>query len=148
MDQTDNQNSQANPATTDTVSTNSNASNSNPQSVNIDNSQVNSQIASSMPPFQTNDQVVENTSVNPQTEEDYITNVGQSMIDLLTDISNSDVRKQKIATEMRISIEQVTTICNRLLDKIDSGELTEEDLAFLIASPIADASLNQEEPSI
>ncbi len=150
MDQQDNQNPQANPTPTDTSSMNSASPNLNPQSPGMENFQP----QSSMPPSQptpsqiTNDQVVEDTSSNQQVEGDYITNVGQSMIDLLTDISNSDIRKQKIATEMRISVEQVTTICNRLLDKIDSGELNEEDLAFLITSPIADTTPTQQEPSI
>lgn len=68
----------------------------------------------------------------------YITNVGQSMVDLLTDISTSDVAKQKIAARMRLPVEQVAATCNRLLDKIDNVELTEEDLAFLLTAPIAD----------
>lgn len=149
MDQQDNQNLQANPTPTDTAAMNS-SSNSNLQSPEIENSQLTSSLQPSPPPptQPTNDQVVEDTSTTQQTEGDYILNVGQSMIDLLTDISNSDVRKQKIATEMRISVEQVTTICDRLLEKIDSGELTEEDLAFLITSPIADTAPTQQEPSI
>jgi hypothetical protein len=137
MDQQDNQNPQSNSVPTDTTNLNSTSPNPNPQSPDMENSQPTSYTPPSQPQ-PTNDQFVENTSDNQQSEEDYILNVGQSMIDLLTDISNSDVRKQKIATEMRISVEQVTTICDRLLEKIDSGELTEEDLAFLITAPIAD----------
>ncbi len=150
MDQQGNQNSQSNPVLTDTSAMNSSSPNPNPQSPGMENSQPTSYMQPSQPqqPQPTSDQVVENTFDTQQTEGDYILNVGQSMIDLLTDISNSDVRKQKIATEMRISVEQVTTICDRLLEKIDSGELTEEDLAFLITSPIADNAPTQEESSI
>lgn len=87
----------------------------------------------------------------PQTEAaaaeegtNYTTNVGQSMIDLLTDISLSDVKKQVIATKMRLPLEQVDAICNKLLGKIDAEDLTEADLAFLMTAPIADSTNDHE----
>jgi len=78
-----------------------------------------------------------NVGDTPQ-EEDYVTNVGLSMIDLFTDISMSEGRKQKVAEAMKISVAQVTTIVEQLLDKIDNEQITEEELVFIISSSVAD----------
>ena len=72
-------------------------------------------------------------------ESDYVKNVGESMVDLLTDISTSQAAQQKIATEMRISVQRVDAICTRLLEKYDSEELQYADFAFLMTAPIAEA---------
>jgi hypothetical protein len=71
-------------------------------------------------------------------QEDYITNVGEQLIDLLTDISLSDEAKQKVADTMRLPVPQVTAILDRLLDKIDSGQVTAAELALIMTAPVAD----------
>lgn len=69
------------------------------------------------------------------------------MVDLLTDISMSEERKQKVAQAMRISVSQVTTLVEELLDKIDSEQITEAELAFIITSPVADETDEVKNPS-
>jgi hypothetical protein len=69
---------------------------------------------------------------------DYITNVGERLIDLLTDISLSDEAKQKVADTMRLPVPQVTAILDRLLDKIDNDQVTAAELALIMAAPVAD----------
>lgn len=81
----------------------------------------------------------------PVEEVNYITNVGQSMVDLLTDISTSDTGKQKIAAEMNIPVEQIETLCNGLLEKIDSQIITEAELAFLLTAPITESGADQDQ---
>jgi len=71
-------------------------------------------------------------------QEDYITNVGEQLIDLLTDISLSDEAKQKVADTMRLPVPQVTAILDRLLDKIDNGQVTAAELALIMTAPVAD----------
>jgi len=84
---------------------------------------------------------------NTTQEGDYVTNVGVSMVDLFTDISMSEERKQKVAETMRISVAQVATIVEQLLDKIDNEQITEEELAFIISSPVADEVDEANNPS-
>lgn len=69
---------------------------------------------------------------------DYVTNVGGSLVDLLTDISLSETRQQKVADTMRISVEEGKALLHGLLDKIDKEELTRAELALIMTAPVAD----------
>lgn len=107
----------------------------------------NLQVPASMPQTQqvhdltsdTNDSQVAATAQTPEVETNYVINVGQAMVDLLTEVSMSDTKKQLISTEMGLPLDQVTSLCTSLLDKYDSGALTEAELAFLMAAPVADS---------
>ena len=70
--------------------------------------------------------------------EDYIENTGGSVIDLLEDVNENDDFIQVIAQEMRLDSEQVKAILTPLLDKIQQGQITMEELALIMTAPIVD----------
>lgn len=113
------------------------------QSQNIPSSLGQQQPSTTTQDFSNADPKPTEEVVGANDDASYVVKVGRSMVDLLTDISVSDTSKQQIAEEMKLSVDQVNTICTKLLDKIDNGDITEEDLAFLMTAPIAD-----KEPSI
>jgi hypothetical protein len=78
-----------------------------------------------------------------QQQGDYITNVGRSMVDLLTDISLSDELTKTVADTMRLTVGQVTEILEGLLDKVDNEQVTEEELALIITAPVVDEEPKQ-----
>lgn len=71
-------------------------------------------------------------------EDNYITNVGESLIDLLDDIQGDDSLIQVVAKEMSLEPEKIKSILTPLLDKIDKGQITMEELALLMAAPVVD----------
>jgi len=69
---------------------------------------------------------------------DYIEDVGGSVVDLLDDIEESDELVDVVAKEMKLDSQKVKTILGGLLDKIDQGQITIEELALIMAAPVVD----------
>ena len=114
------------------------ASQSNPNNVQIQESVA-----------QTNMNTQDNS--NPQadtdtslTDESYIENIGDSLIDLLDDIDEDENLLQVVADEMELDKERVKGILTTLLDKIDQEQITSEELALIMASTVADEASNKE----
>ncbi len=95
------------------------------------------------PPAVPTPSVEQSTPEAPQ--NNYVHTVGESLIDLLTDISTSDARKQKLAEVMKISVEDVTGILDELLDKIDGELITEAELALIMTSPVTEEANGQKQ---
>jgi hypothetical protein len=69
---------------------------------------------------------------------DYIENVGGSVIDLLNDVNESDELVQIVANEMRLDNAKVKILLASLINKINQGQVTMEELALLMAAPVVD----------
>ena len=95
-------------------------------------------------PQTTDDQQATATSDVPE-PENYIENVGGDEIGLLDEISTNDQLLQEVADEMQLDTEKVKSILSTLLDKIDQGQITTEEIALILASTVADELTNDEE---
>jgi hypothetical protein len=73
-------------------------------------------------------------------ENNYIANVGGSVIRLLATIYRDEQSKQKVAETMRLPVEQVTSILEGLVEKLKSEQLTEAELALIMTSPVAETA--------
>lgn len=76
-----------------------------------------------------------------QTKEgdaNYIEDVGNSVLELLDDIDSDEKLQQIIAGEMRLDASTVKSILTGLLDKVDQGQITKDELALLMAAPVVD----------
>jgi len=71
-------------------------------------------------------------------DEDYIENVGGSVIDLLEDIENNEDFIQVVAQEMQLDVNAVKSILTPLVDKIHQGQISIEELALIMAAPVVD----------
>jgi len=91
---------------------------------------VNNPIQTDTPP------IVEDTDA-AQTG-DYVENVGGSVVDLLNDVNESDDLVQIVANEMRLDNNKVKSLLGTLLNKINQGQITMEELALLMAAPVVD----------
>ena len=76
---------------------------------------------------------------------DYIEDVGGDMIGLLDEISGDDTLVQKVADEMELDKEKVHGILTPLLNKIDQGQITVDEIALIMASTVVDEDTNTEE---
>lgn len=86
-----------------------------------------------------------NPSAESQTQPaDYIEDVGGDMIGLLDEINENDALIQKVADEMQFDKEKVRSMLASLLNKIDQEQITEGDIALIMASTVAD-ELTEEE---
>lgn len=96
---------------------------------------------------------VENTQESQQNVEgedetqpgNYAEDVGGDQIGLLDEISGSDQLLEEVAEEMQLDKESVRTILTGLLNKIDQGQITTEEIALILASSIADELTNDED---
>jgi len=91
-------------------------------------------------------EVQQNTNTGEDSEqENYDENVGGDAIGLLDEISTDQHLLQEVADEMQLDPEKVTSILTTLLDKIDQGQVTAEEIALILASTVADELTNDEE---
>jgi hypothetical protein len=105
------------------------------------------------PGAQQADQAVQQPDTTAQTSPDatsasvggsYIEDVGEDLIDLLDEINEDENLVQAVADEMKLDKERVKGILTKLLTKIDQGQITEDELALIMASTVADEVLNKE----
>lgn len=83
----------------------------------------------------------------PTPSEKYIYYVGGGLIELLTQISTNDGQLQKVADTMRMPATDAASLLKELLEKIDSGALTDAELAFLMTAPVADETPMKGKPA-
>jgi ubiquinone biosynthesis protein Coq4 len=76
---------------------------------------------------------------------DYIEDVGGDMIGLLDEINEDDALVQKVADEMQLDKEKVRAILTPLLNKLDQGQITIDEIALIMASTIVDEEIDTEE---
>ena len=85
-----------------------------------------------------------NQAVAPASiEGSYIEDVGEDLIDLLDEINEDENLTEAVAKEMRLDKESVKAILAKLLAKIDQGQITEDELALIMASTVADEVLDE-----
>jgi len=77
-------------------------------------------------------------TANAPQEGNYIDDVGGDMIGLLDEINEDENLIQKVADEMQLDKEKVKSILTGLLNKIDQGQVTAEELAIIMAATVAD----------
>ena len=77
--------------------------------------------------------------------ENYVENVGGDQIGLLDEISGSDQLLGEVAEEMLLDKEKVKAILTGLLNKIDQGQITTEEIALILASTVVDELGSDEE---
>lgn len=73
-----------------------------------------------------------------QAQDDYVENVGGSVIDLLEDVNENEDLVQMVAEEMRLDEAKLKSILSPLLDKIHNGQITIDELALIMAAPVVD----------
>ena len=71
-------------------------------------------------------------------EENYIDNVGGSMIELMQDIAADEALKAQVAEEMRIDITAFNSILTEVSKKIEQQQLTKEVIALLLAASVVE----------
>lgn len=71
---------------------------------------------------------------NQTTDEDYIEDLGEDLIDFLDDMEANENLLQNIANDMGIEKERARSILAKLLDKIDQEQITTEDIALIITA--------------
>jgi len=76
---------------------------------------------------------------------DYIEDVGGDMIGLLDEINEDDTLVQKVADEMELDKEKVRGILTPLMNKIDQGQITVDEIALIMASTVVDEETNEQE---
>ena len=84
------------------------------------------------------------TSNTTQNQGNYIEDVGEDLIDLLDEISEDENLLKAVADEMQLDKERVKGILTGLLTKIDQGQITDEELALIMASTVADEVIQNE----
>jgi len=72
------------------------------------------------------------------TADDYVENVGGSLLDLMDEVNEDDNLIQLVADEMKIDVTKAKSILTTLLDKLDKEQITMEELAFIMAVTVAD----------
>jgi len=77
----------------------------------------------------------------------YIEDVGGDLIDLLDEIEADDNLIAAVATEMQLDKDRVKTILTGLLDKIDKEQVTEEEIALIMAAPVIDELPTEQAPT-
>lgn len=73
-------------------------------------------------------------------DANYIENVGGSLLDLIEEVNSNDNLIQIVADEMKLDVNKIKSIITGLLDKVDNGQLTTEELAFIMAVTVVDES--------
>lgn len=68
------------------------------------------------------------------TDEDYIEDLGEDLIDFLDDMEGNENLLQNIASDMGIEKERARSILTKLLDKIDQEQISTEELALIITA--------------
>jgi hypothetical protein len=95
---------------------------------------------------QTPDQSQDNASASAaQQPVNYVQDVGGDLIGLLDEIEGDENLIQTVADEMALDKENVKTILTGLLDKIDKGQVTAEELALIMAAPVVDELSDEQE---
>lgn len=75
----------------------------------------------------------------PATQQaSYIEDMGGSLIILLQQINTNDELLAEVATEMELDTTKTKVILTNFLDKINHGQITQEDLALIMAAPVVE----------
>jgi hypothetical protein len=120
---------------------NTDAAGSTPQDVgNVSSS---TDPATDQTPPAATDQQNANTG-NVQQPINYVDDVGGDMIGLLDEINDDDKLVQEVADEMQLEKEKVKSILAGLLNKIDQGQVTAEEIALMMAATVADQLAEEE----
>ncbi|HEV2339753.1 MAG TPA: hypothetical protein VGT05_03220 [Patescibacteria group bacterium] len=101
------------------------------------------QPVSSLQQDESNTKPAQVSQAQPQTDpsQAYIENTGGSIIELLGEIGNDDKLLVQVAEEMKMDKERCKTLLAAILEKISKGQLTDEELSFILTAPVVEEDL-------